>query len=98
MEEMLVTWRTGGPGGVELFGLNNQNTIQRAVWGNHTSASPGGAPVGPTRSQVLMELDVILAQKTRAVQVNPADSEGRTHIEVLHQVRSSPYRLCWFSH
>lgn len=76
-----MTWRTGGPGGVELFGKTAQQTIERAVWGDISSGSSG-----PTQSQVLMELDVILAQKTRAVDQNPSDAESRSHIEVLHQV------------
>lgn len=92
MEEMLVTWRTGGPGGVELFGHGNQVSIERAVWGDHTS--PGSGVSGPTRSQVLMELDVILTQKTRAVQLNARDVESRTHIDVLHQVRKSDLTTC----
>ncbi|KAF9514172.1 hypothetical protein BS47DRAFT_901369 [Hydnum rufescens UP504] len=83
MEEMLVTWRTGGPGGVELFGANAQLNIEGAVWGNVASGSSG-----PTQSQVLIELDVILAQKTRALEQNPADSEARNHIEVLQQLRT----------
>lgn len=82
MEEMLVTWRTGGPSGVELFGHTVQLAIERSVWGDMSSGSSG-----PTANQVLIELDVILAQKNRAVDQNPADSESRSHIEVLQQVR-----------
>jgi pre-mRNA cleavage complex 2 protein Pcf11 len=81
MEEMLVTWRTGGPSGVELFGQTVQLTIERVVWGDMSSGSSG-----PTPNQVLIELDVILAQKTRAVDQNPADMESKSHIEVLQQV------------
>ena len=84
MEEMLVTWRTGGPSGVELFGQTVQLTIERVVWGDMSSGSSG-----PTPSRVLIELDVILAQKTRAVDQNPTDMESRSHIEVLQQVRCS---------
>jgi len=77
-----VTWRTGGPGGVELFGQTVQLTIERAIWGDTSSGLSG-----PTPNQVLIELDVILAQKTRAVDQNPADTESKSHIEVLQQVR-----------
>lgn len=87
MEEMLVTWRTGGPGGVELFGQNAQLTIERAVWGDVSS----GSSSGPTRNQVLMELDVILTQKTRALDLNSADRDARNHVEVLHQVSPELY-------
>ena len=33
MEEMLLTWRTGGANGKELFGVVPQVTIERGVWG-----------------------------------------------------------------
>ncbi|KAF8308156.1 hypothetical protein DL93DRAFT_2171317 [Clavulina sp. PMI_390] len=84
MEEMLVTWRTGGPGGTELFGKNAQLTVENAIWGDHSSSSSSG----PTRNQVLMELDVNLAQKTRSLEQNPRDTETRSHIDVLHQLRA----------
>ena len=47
-EEMLVTWCTGGPGGIE------QLTISRAIWGDMSSGLSG-----PTPNQVLIELDVL---------------------------------------
>ena len=84
MEEMLVTWRTGGPHGIELFTAPVQKEIEGFVWGSRTT--------GPTQNQVLLELDVILAQKNRAVYENPTDSESRGHIEVLNQVSlSTPF-------
>lgn len=39
MEEMLLTWRTGGPGGKELFGIGAQVAIERGIWGGG-SAEP----------------------------------------------------------
>jgi pre-mRNA cleavage complex 2 protein Pcf11 len=33
MEEMLITWRTGGPNGRELFGMGPQAAIERGIWG-----------------------------------------------------------------
>lgn len=41
MEEMLLTWRTGGANGKELFGVVPQVTIERGVWGG----DPGQADV-----------------------------------------------------
>lgn len=35
---------------------------------------------------MLIELDVILAQKTRTLEQNAADAEAHNHIEVLEQV------------
>lgn len=33
MDEMLATWRTGGPHGKELFGVAVQVAIERSIWG-----------------------------------------------------------------
>ena len=76
-----MTWHTGGPGGIER-GQTVQLTISRAIWGDLSSGLSG-----PTLNQVLIELDVILAQKTCAVDQNPADTESKSQIEVLQQVR-----------
>jgi len=45
MEEMLLTWRTGGANGKELFGVVPQVTIERGVWGRDS----GQADVRPRR-------------------------------------------------
>lgn len=112
MEEMLITWRTGGRGGVELFGVDNQHAIEHGVWSTPVSFSPGsrrkaksfnrgsrtpysrlqssssssGRPAGPTKAQVLTELEVILAQKTRAVELDPYDKLSAGHVDTLTQV------------
>ena len=39
MEEMLLTWRTGSPSGIELFGVPCQIAIERGVWGDGSSLS-----------------------------------------------------------
>ena len=41
MDEMLVTWRTGGPNGKELFGVATQVSLERGVWGNDTTSAVG---------------------------------------------------------
>jgi hypothetical protein len=33
MEEMLLTWRTGGPTSKELFGVGAQVAMERGIWG-----------------------------------------------------------------
>jgi hypothetical protein len=35
----LLTWRTGAPGGKELFGVSSQVAIERAIWGGSASSS-----------------------------------------------------------
>jgi len=111
MEEMLVTWRTGAPGGRELFGPQAQIAIENNVWNGAVSvnATPRYHPYprpsrhslptsfrsqsastgssGPTKAQVLTELDVILTQKTRAVEINPYDHVSAGHVDTLNQVR-----------
>ena len=57
MEEMLVTWHSGGSDGVEPFGQTVQLTIERAIWEDTSSGLSGSTP-----NQILIELDVILAQ------------------------------------
>ena len=112
MEEMLVTWRTGGRGGVELFGPEAQTMVENGVWSVPVSAMPQrvvrrrqkpkltpygrrqssstastlNRPAGPSRSQVLTELEVVLAQTTRALDVNPYDKEMGGRVENLSQV------------
>lgn len=39
-----------------------------------------------TKSQVLAELEVTLAQKDRAYQLNPYDATAQNQVAVLHQV------------
>jgi pre-mRNA cleavage complex 2 protein Pcf11 len=43
MEEMLLTWCTGGANGKELFGIVPQVTIERGAWGGDS----GQADVHP---------------------------------------------------
>jgi pre-mRNA cleavage complex 2 protein Pcf11 len=42
MEELVITWRTGGPGHRELFGVPAQVSIERGIWGD------GGKTVSAT--------------------------------------------------
>ncbi|KAG9051444.1 hypothetical protein FS837_006620 [Tulasnella sp. UAMH 9824] len=115
MEEMLVTWRTGARGGVELFGPENQLAIEKSVWSTAVSSSSGRRRSGksfkqglrapyyhmqssssasssraaaPSKAQVLTELEVILAQKTRAVELDPYDTVSAGHVDTLTQLRT----------
>ncbi|KAG9032954.1 hypothetical protein FRB95_000702 [Tulasnella sp. JGI-2019a] len=90
MEEMLVTWRTGGPGGYELFGIDVQTAIEKGVWAApSTSTTPSSIsrPAGLTKAQVLTELEVTLAQKLQALKINPNDEESLGHVDALNQLR-----------
>ncbi|KZO98035.1 hypothetical protein CALVIDRAFT_526335 [Calocera viscosa TUFC12733] len=98
MCEMLVTWRNGGPNQTPLFGAQVQDVIEREIWpesennvrlqatkryGRHR-----GGPSYPTQSQVLTELEVLLALKEKASQENPYDPELRGQIDALFQLRN----------
>jgi len=91
MEEMLITWRTGGPNNKELFGIPAQAAIERGVWGDGAaSASTNSFYSGSgqiTKTQVLSELEFTLNQKERAVQANPYDTTSQNHINILMQLR-----------
>jgi len=92
MEEMLLTWRTGGANGKELFGVVPQITIERGVWGSDSGQADatssfysGSGQI--SKSQVLSELEFTLGQKERALQMNPYDTVSQSHINVLQQLR-----------
>ncbi|EIN10422.1 hypothetical protein PUNSTDRAFT_84460 [Punctularia strigosozonata HHB-11173 SS5] len=87
MEEMLLTWRTGGPHGKELFGIGPQVAIERGIWGNDSNfGQPQAAPI--SRQQVLSELDFTLGQKERILQANPYDTNAQNQVNVLRQLQS----------
>ncbi|KAL1747711.1 hypothetical protein HDZ31DRAFT_31382 [Schizophyllum fasciatum] len=89
MVEMLLTWRTGAPGGQQLFGVANQIAIERGIWGDGTTHVSAAAP-GPSRlskAQVLSELEFALSQKERTLHSNPYDATAQTHVAVLQQLR-----------
>ena len=104
MAEMLLTWRTGGPNGRELFGVGPQVAIERGIWGNgpgvrctSNSSRPmfsipaqasRGGP-GVSKQQVLSELEFAISQKERALQVAGYDVNIKNTVSVLYQV--SPF-------
>lgn len=89
MEEMLVTWRTGAPNARELFGVVPQVALERSVWGGASAATQfQTTPAGVTRKQVLAELEVMLAQKERALQSNPYDATTAQQVDTLVQLRN----------
>ncbi|KAG6821614.1 hypothetical protein H0H93_000123 [Arthromyces matolae] len=89
MHEMLLTWRTGGPHGKELFGVPPQVAIERGIWGDSGSGTDAhGAPGHVTKVQVITELEFSLSQKERALQAHPYDTVTQGHVGVLHQLRA----------
>ncbi|TRM67706.1 hypothetical protein BD626DRAFT_479581 [Schizophyllum amplum] len=88
MAEMLLTWRTGAPGGQQLFGVANQIGIERGIWGDGTShVTTSAGPSRLSKAQVLSELEFALGQKERVLHTNPYDATTQTHVAVLQQLR-----------
>ncbi|KAH7105676.1 hypothetical protein BKA62DRAFT_690526 [Auriculariales sp. MPI-PUGE-AT-0066] len=94
MDEMLITWRTGAPGGRELFGVVPQIDLERSVFGGQHAGPSHALQHGPsqppplTKRQVLAELEVVLAQKERSSQTNPFDQESARQVPTLQQLRN----------
>ncbi|KAH9844237.1 uncharacterized protein C8Q71DRAFT_731856 [Rhodofomes roseus] len=91
MEEMLLTWRTGSPNGRELFGVVPQLAIERQIWGGESTQNASSSRFGTSSSvsaaQVLSELEFVLNQQERALQMNPYDKASQHHVAVLQQLR-----------
>ncbi|KAI0068792.1 hypothetical protein BV25DRAFT_1874001 [Artomyces pyxidatus] len=86
MEEMLLTWRNGGPNGRQLFGVGVQNAIERGIWGS-SSGAEGSANGFISKAQVLSELQFTLNQTQQRLSSNPYDTEARNNLGVLQQLR-----------
>ncbi|VDB85436.1 unnamed protein product [Peniophora sp. CBMAI 1063] len=86
MAEMLLTWRTGGPNGRELFGVGPQVAIERGIWGSGPGATRGGSSV--SKQQVLSELEFAISQKERALQSSRYDVNIQNTVNVLYQLRA----------
>ncbi|KZV63829.1 hypothetical protein PENSPDRAFT_197190 [Peniophora sp. CONT] len=87
MAEMLLTWRTGGPNGRELFGVGPQVAIERGIWGGSGPNASRSAP-GVSKQQVLSELEFAISQKERALQAARFDVNIKNTVNVLYQLRS----------
>lgn len=84
MEELLATWRATGPGGRPLFGENAQYTIERSLFGG---PAPTPRPAQPTQSQVLANIERLLALKTQERSRNPQDESISDRIHTLRELR-----------
>ncbi|KAI0036792.1 hypothetical protein K488DRAFT_40518 [Vararia minispora EC-137] len=87
MAEMLLTWRTGAPGGRELFGVGPQVAIERGIWGSGPDLSQASQHGSISKQQVLSELEFALNQKERVSQANPYDTTLSGHVHILQQLR-----------
>ncbi|WFD42721.1 hypothetical protein MPSI1_001370 [Malassezia psittaci] len=89
MEELLATWRTAGPGGRPLFGDNPQMTIERALFGTEGPSSKiTSNPSAPTQSQVLANVERLLALKSQERSRNPNDSSISERIQLLRELKT----------
>lgn len=81
MEEMVATWKQGGPNGGDVFGGGAREEIERAIYG-----AAGGPMEGPSREMVMKQLNGTLAWKKHVLGLNPHDAEARLHVGVLEQI------------
>lgn len=82
MEEMLATWRTGGPGGTELFAPGLREEIERGIYGG---AEP--QTQGPPREHVLASLANAMHSKRSLLAREPGNPEATVHLGVLEQIQ-----------
>ncbi|KAI0053233.1 hypothetical protein FA95DRAFT_1552745 [Auriscalpium vulgare] len=87
MEEMLLTWRTGGPNGRQLFGAGVQSALERQVWGSGATPDTSRRDF-IAKAQVLSELNLTLNQTQQKLLINPFDTEARNTVAILQQLRS----------
>ncbi|WFC98630.1 hypothetical protein MYAM1_001361 [Malassezia yamatoensis] len=89
MEELLATWRTAGPGGRPLFGDNPQMTIERALFGSEGPSSKSVSNTSaPTQSQVLANVERLLALKSQERSRNPNDSAISERFQLLRELKN----------
>ena len=86
MEELLATWRAAGPGGGPLFGEGPQWTIERSLFGSQGS-TPKASSSQPTQSQLLANIERLLALKTQERSRNPNDPSILDRINVLRELK-----------
>lgn len=86
MEELLATWRAAGPGGGPLFGEGPQWTIERSLFGSQ-GPTPKASSSQPTQSQLLANIERLLALKTQERSRNPHDPSVLDRINVLRELK-----------
>ncbi len=90
MEEMVATWKNGGPNGGDVFGGDARLEIERAIYGQ-----AGGPMEGPSREMVVKQLNGTLAWKKHLLGLNNHDAEARLHVGVLEQVGDQTRCFFW---
>lgn len=90
MEEMLATWRTGGPGRTELFGPALREEIERGIFGGGGASLGGGMESqvqAPPREHVLASLANAMHSKRSLLAREPGNPEATVHLGVLEQIQ-----------
>ncbi len=97
MEELLGTWKTGGPGARPLFGDNAQWGIERALFGsqgmpqaNAVQAAPVADPranAARSKSKAIENIDKLLAVDGQSLAANPADQALHERVDSLAQLK-----------
>ncbi|WWD17299.1 hypothetical protein CI109_101739 [Kwoniella shandongensis] len=83
MEEMIGLWRTSGPGGVDLYGPQVREQIEREIFGSMGYQRQPRQAVPPTRQQVLATLHSTLEAKHRESAARPLDPKLSQQVNAL---------------
>ncbi|WFD29221.1 hypothetical protein MSPP1_000227 [Malassezia sp. CBS 17886] len=85
MEELLATWRVAGPGGRPLFGDAPQWTVERSLFGSQQP--PAVKTAQPSHTQVLANIDRLLALATREQANSPSEGDLAARMSALREMK-----------
>ncbi|TIB72520.1 hypothetical protein E3Q06_01732 [Wallemia mellicola] len=83
LEELVITWRNGGPYGSNLFGRQAQLDCEQRLYGQGGWKASIPLSYGPSRTLVITELQAALEKRKVHVQYYPYDEKAKSHIHAL---------------
>ncbi|TIA92500.1 hypothetical protein E3P99_00600 [Wallemia hederae] len=83
LEELVITWRNGGPYGTPLFGEQAQLECEERLYGNGGWKSSIPLSYGPSRTLVVSELQAALEKRKLHLQYYPFDEKVKSHVHAL---------------
>ena len=83
LEELVITWRNGGPFGSSVFGKYSQTVCEQRLYGEGGWKANIPLSYGPSRTLVITELQSALEKRKLFSQLNPLDQKAKSHIHAL---------------
>ncbi|TIB68783.1 hypothetical protein E3P77_00912 [Wallemia ichthyophaga] len=83
LEELVITWRNGGPYGSNLFGEHAQLECEQRLYGNGGWKATIPLSYGPSRTLVISELQGALEKRRLHLQYYPFDDKVKSHVHAL---------------